>query len=398
MSFSLPIRLPRSRNARFICLAFLMLAAAVVISLAQRRPRPWPIDQVPITFWAWRTYAPREMDVRQAVNQNYARAIFLHAGQIDYREGQPARIPAGVGPLPDKIDLHLVYNATPDLLVNLESIDEAALATEISQAFHEDYQRAALEHAHVVGVQLDLDVPTRLLARYERVLRALRGQLPPGMKLSITGLPTWMHSSQLRSTLTQVDFWTPQFYGAKIPWRVDQLIPISTPEEVERFVNKARALGKPFYAGLGAYSWVLHYDKSGRLIKVRGNMDRSVIDHDLNLELIDQRQFNFTTEWRYAYRARADGFTGGLEIRTGEVLVVDVPSSESLRKSARIVRQWAGEKLLGICVFRMPAADDPANLTSSEVAAALSDQDLFAEREKPPQLQDNAAGSEEKNR
>src|SRR5436190_3184557 len=367
----LPIRLPVSRNARFICLAFLLFAGAIVISRVHRRPRQWPIDQVPIAFWAWRTRAPQESDVRQAVIANQARAIFLHAGQIDYRDGQPTIIPAVFGPLPDKVDLHLVYNATRDLLANLESIDEQTLVNTITENFQRDCERAALEHAHIVGIQLDLDVPTRLLGRYGRVLRQLRTQLQPGLKLSITGLPTWMRSSQLKMTLAGVDFWTPQFYGAELPGRVDQFIPISAPNDVERFVNHARALDKPFYAGLGAYSWVLHYDKSGRLIKVRGNMDPSVISADPNLELIDQRRFDATNEWRYAYRARADGVTDALVLRAGEVLVVDVPSAESLRQSARTVREWAGEKLLGICVFRMPAADDPATLTSAQVAAAL---------------------------
>src|SRR5262249_33371092 len=192
--------------------------------------------------------------------------------------------------------------------------------------------------------------------RYERILRELRPKLPPEMKLSITGLPTWMQSPQLPSTLTQVDFWTPQFYGAEIPERVDQLIPISTPDDVERFVNHARALDKPFYAGLAAYSWALLYNNSGTLISVRGNMDQSVIAQDPNLELIDQRRFDSTQEWRYVYRARADGVTNGIAMHAGDVLVLDVPSAESLRQSARIVRQWAGEKLLGICVFRLPAA------------------------------------------
>jgi len=358
-----------------VCLAVVLMAAAVLIWKVLHRPRPWPIDQVPIAFWAWRTRAPEEKDVRQAVMRNQARALFLHAGQIDYQDGALTNIPAVVGPLPDKIDLHLVYNATRDLRANLECIDENDLADQIRDAFQRDYQRGSAEHAHIVGIQLDIDVPTRLLGRYERVLKALRMGLPPGLKLSITGLPTWMRSSQLRSTLTQVDFWTPQFYGATLPGRVDQLIPISNPDDVERFINSARALGKPFYAGLAAYSWVLHYDQAGRLIKVRGNMDPEVIRLDPNLELIDRRQFDSTSEWRYAYRARADGVTEGLAMRAGEVLVLDVPTAESLRQSARTVRQWAGESLLGICVFRLPATDDPATLTSAEVAAALADQD-----------------------
>ena len=34
--------------------------------------------------------------------------------------------------------------------------------------------------ARVVGLQIDIDVPTRLLSRYAKILRALRAQLKPG--------------------------------------------------------------------------------------------------------------------------------------------------------------------------------------------------------------------------
>jgi hypothetical protein len=94
--------------------------------------------------------------------------------------------------------------------------------------------------------------------------------------------------------------------------------------------------------------------------------------------LIDQRPFDLATkasEWRYAYRARAGGVTEELAMHAGDVLVLDVPSAESLRASARIVREWAGEKLLGICVFRLPARGEPAILTVHQIGAALADED-----------------------
>src|SRR5205823_8404132 len=54
-------------------------------------------------------------------------------------------------------------------------------------------------------------------------------------------------------------------------------------------------------------------------------------------------------------------------------LMLDVPSAETLRACARVVRAEAGAALLGICVFRLPGADDATTLTLGEVAAALSD-------------------------
>jgi hypothetical protein len=355
------------------------MLTAVAISSFHRKPRPWPVGDVPIAFWAWRNQTPTDGDVHEAIDKAHARTIFLRAGQIDYQDGKLRRIRPVAGPLPKGIDLHLVYNATRALLAQLETVDENSLAGSIAAAFQDDAERAEREHARVVGLQIDIDVPTRLLGRYERILKALRVRLKPGTQLSITGLPTWMQSADLRSTLIQVDFWIPQFYGAEIPERSDQTIPISSTKDVERFVNDARALNKPFYAGLAAYSCVLLYNSSGSLISLRGDMDPAAISSDPNLELIEQRSFAASTkpgsEWRYVYRARADGVTDSLAMHAGDVLVLDVPGAESLRLSARTVRELAGEKLLGICVFRIPARDDPATLTLAQVVAALSDID-----------------------
>lgn len=376
MSLALSFRWPSSRNAQMLFAAFGLMAVAVMISSSNRKPRPWRVEEVPVAFWCWRNQTPAAEDVRAAVDTTRARAIFLRAGQIDFHDGKLSRIRSVSGPLPKETELHLVYNATRTLLAQLEVVDERALADTIAESFHEDSTRAAAENARVAGLQVDIDVPTRLLGRYQRMLKALRNRLEPGRQLSITGLPTWMQSRELTATLAQVDFWIPQFYGAEIPLSANQSIPISSPQDVERFVNRARELNKPFYAGLAAYSYALLYSKSGALITLRGDMDPAAIAADANLELTDQGTFaKAQDEWRFVYRARADGVIDGLVMHAGDVLVVDSPSAESLRVSARLVRESGGEKLIGICVFRLPAADDPASLTIAQVATALADRD-----------------------
>jgi hypothetical protein len=62
-------------------------------------------------------------------------------------------------------------------------------------------------------------------------------------------------------------------------------------------------------------------------------------------------------------------------VRAGERIVLDVPSGESLRASARGVRETAGDSLLGICVFRLPARGDRTVLGLSQIAAALEDRE-----------------------
>jgi hypothetical protein len=332
------------------------------------------VDDVPVAFWAWRTQSPDTIDIQEAVEKAKAQVLFLRAGQIDYQDGKLRRIRPLAGAFPNGIKLHLVYNTTRAVLEKLETIDSQSLANEVAATFSEDSERAKRDGADIKGLQLDFDFPTRLLPRYERTLSTICPNLQPGTELSITGLPTWMDSPELNGVLQNVDFWVPQFYGEEIPRHSSQLIPISSPESITYFVNKARQIDKPFYAALAAYSVALLYNAAGSLVTLRGDMNPALIVSDPNLELINQRLFG-SAERRYAFRAKAAGVTDGLNMSAGDVLVIDLPSSETLRSAARIVRRLAGKKLLGICVFRLPGSDDPAALTVEQVADALNDQD-----------------------
>ena len=371
-------RLPASRIT-YVVYALIVLTSVSLVSNFNEEPRTWAADEVPVAFWSWRIQSPSQADVLETVEKTSANRLFMRTGQIDYRDGRLIRIRPLSGSFPREIELHLVYNATRNLLDQLETVAPTTLATTVVNAYNEDLERAKDDNANVRGLQLDIDVPTRLLPQYEKTLLALRAKLAAETQLSITGLPTWMESPKLDQVLQTVDFWIPQFYGSEIPKRSDQLIPISSPQNLTHSVKRARQLNRPFYAGLSAYSVAILYGPSGALISLRGDMDTSGIASDPNLELIDRRQFEKATgEWRYVFRAKTDGVTDHLAMHAGDLLVVDLPSTESLRTAARIVREQAGEKLLGICVFRLPAREDPATLTADQVHAALTDRDAAA--------------------
>src|SRR5207237_981660 len=159
LSLAIPFHLSASRNARVVSVAIVLFAAAAAITSVHRKPRPWQIHEVPIAFWAWRNQSPSEKDVRAAIETTHARALFLRAGQMDYRDKKLRRIRVVTGSLPTGIDLHLVYNGTHSLLAQLETVDEDELASTIAAAFHEDISRAEQEHARIVGLQIDIDVP-----------------------------------------------------------------------------------------------------------------------------------------------------------------------------------------------------------------------------------------------
>jgi hypothetical protein len=369
------------------------LAAAVAAGAGAwrraREPRAWEPAAVPVAFWSWRDETPAQDDVDAAAATTGARTIFLRAGQMDFSAGRVERVRAVRGRFPAGVALHLVYNATPSLLEGFERVGEDALAAFAVETFRADAERAAREGARVEGLQLDLDVPTRLLARYGRVLRAARALLPAGTRLSVTGLPTWMNEArELKTMLGAADFWSPQFYGAEIPERVERVVPVSSPREVERGVEHARELGVPFYAGLAAYGHAILYSTRGRLVELRGDLDPARVAADQNFELVERRAFEprassgdggtgaaHASEWRYVFRARGDTGLDGLAVRAGDTLVLDMPSGEALRAGARGVRLRAGDKLLGICLFRLPTRGDPTALNLEQLASALADRE-----------------------
>lgn len=339
------------------------------------KPRALTVDEVPIAYWAWRTNAPGPVDVEKAFAVTNAKTLFIRAGQIEIDKKKFKRIRPLDGRMPSWVELHLVYNATPDLLRELDSIDLDALATTIAETYNTDLVRSRNESAQVFGLQLDLDFPNRLLPKYATLLKKLRPLLPRDTKLSITGLPAWMTSSDLTTVLDAVDFWIPQCYGGEIPSHITELIPISSASDVATTVEQARRLGKPFYAGLATYSYAILYGVDGNLIEIRGNIDPADVAKQTELEQIERRSFSTVepSAMRYEYRAKNDVVIDGLTVRAGQTVVLDVPSSASLRASARAVRENGGSDLLGICLFRLPIETDDAVLTIDEVKPALAD-------------------------
>ena len=364
----------RFSNRAILLLSALCAVAALFGNHYFSQPRVLAVSEVPIAFWTWRTNTPSEKEIAKAFSATQAQTLFLRAGQFDLANGSLRRIRPVSGHLPATVEIHLVYNATRDFLRGWEHIEPSTIAASLADTFRADLAQA--NNTRIVGLQLDFDAPTRLLLQYANLLQRLRELLPPNTKLSITGLPTWASSSDLKAVLATVDFWVPQCYGTNIPTHLSQRIPISSSADVVRTISRVRQLNKPFYAGLSAYSYAILYAKDGSLLELRGDLDPAWAAHNASLELVERQTFKgeaSANEMRYVYRAKSDVVLDGLIIKAGESLVFDLPSAESLRACARAVRENAGEKLLGICVFRVPTENDETTLSIGEIAAALHD-------------------------
>ncbi|MBK9163752.1 MAG: DUF3142 domain-containing protein [Acidobacteria bacterium] len=349
-----------------------LLAGIFLLRPSTDDTRVWEPKDVAIALWTWGGRMPDAQETETAADVFGSAELFVHAGQIDNSNGfQLVRTAKGEPTAASKINL--VYNATPSLLRDLERTDQNELAAFISNAFQVSFKS---NRSSIIGLQLDLDVPTRLLPRYAELLRLVRDRMPPEVKLSITGLATWMSSADIREVLDQVDFWAPQFYGDTVPQYLGSLSPISSPDGVRRGVIQARRLGKPFFAGLSIYGMALHYSPDGSLIEIRGNIPPDLAMKTRGLQLAETGGFGTPadgTEKYYRFVAMFDTVIDGLSLSAGEQLVVLQPSSASLRRAARAVREEGGEKLLGICLFRLPLSGDQTTLSLAEAAAALDD-------------------------
>jgi hypothetical protein len=339
------------------------------------KPRTLSVNEVPIGFWSWRTKVPTAETIDKAASVANARVLFQRAGQFDIVDGKIVRIRPAIGQLKSGLETHLVYNATRKFLGDFESLDTREIAAKISEVYLSDVEKGSAEGLTVNGLQLDFDIPTRLLPKYTELLVFLRQTLPTATRLSITGLPTWSTSSDINAVLATVDFWIPQLYGSIIPEHIDELIPISSASQVKRYVTLARQLQKPYYAGLSAYGYAILYDKNGSLVVLRGDIDPAEAARYDDLQLIDQQTYSneASGERRYVYRARGAVVLDDLIIGKGELLVLDVPSSASLRSNARTVREYGGDLLKGICIFRLPADGDPSAMALDEIASAVAD-------------------------
>lgn len=346
--------------------------AVVVYATTQDAPRKWEASEVPIAFWAWKTTLPDAAELLEVLGKAGTTQVFVRAGQMDLAAGEVVRRRPAKGSLAEAVEVHLVYNATPGLLRALESVDAERLSDAVAKTFAQDVERFG--SASVKGIQLDFDFPTRLLPHYEKTLTSLRQKLPANTTVSITGLPTWMNSSEIKRLLAAADFWTPQLYGAEIPSHIGQPIPISSARGIRRATFAARQLGKRFMAGLAAYGYAIQYDKNGDLVELRGDLELASVDANDSFTLVSQETLGSGAgNSRKIFQAKRDAVIDGLVFKAGESLVFDSPTPESLREAGRIVREEAGDLLLGICVFRLPSNRDTTNLRLREIVDALRD-------------------------
>lgn len=150
------------------------LLAALALVSCQRSEEPRPVDPARHDrFFLW-------AGVRPPPAARRARELYILGGEI--RRGGPARLidmRAGV----PHVQGPLVW-----LTVRVERLDWDGPAWDALRAMLARWQAAG---NRMEGLQIDFDAATPGLNRYRVFLEQVRRELPPGTRLSITGLLDW---------------------------------------------------------------------------------------------------------------------------------------------------------------------------------------------------------------
>lgn len=327
----------------------LLLLPAGLFFLATPPGRRDPSVPLPLSVWIWST-APRiDRDAVARVVADGARTPFVKAGTFRMNQGRlEYRRELGRGAL-HAGEYHLVYSFEPAVVRSLESIGGERLGAAIAEAFRAD--KEALDVA-VVGLQVDLDCPTRLLPLYARALRELRSAIPGDTELSTTTLLTWLDAPSFEGVLEVVDFHVPMAFGYRIPQRVEEHSPIADFDHVLAAVVASDRLGKPYWIGLGAYGYMLSFAPDGSLEHVHGKADLRKVPSD---------RVRATADCALEVLSPID--LHGITVPAARTLRYDRVTVGQLQSWLSDLRHRAGPQCRGAVLFRLAGREDPLALT-----------------------------------
>ncbi|GBQ93280.1 DUF3142 domain-containing protein [Asaia krungthepensis] len=129
----------------------------------------------------------------------------------------------------------------------------------------------------VNGVEIDHDCATAQLAIYARFLAALRADLAPGTKLTITTLPAWLGASSLPSVLAQADRAVLQLHAVRDP--VEGLFgPAQARDSAERFAPIASQYlrSHQWRIALPSYGSLVVWGQDGHLAAVESEASQGI--------------------------------------------------------------------------------------------------------------------------
>ena len=203
---------------------------------------------LPQSAWVWqRAWTPA---VEEAVAASDFAGLLLLAAEVEWSGSTPQVHRVQLGEvLPDGTALVVRVQAPPP------AVDPTAMMVSL-------VSQLLVSHPDAVGVQLDIDLPTRRLSAYPGWLEAVRPVLG-GRWLEVTTLPTWTGADALHDISVAADRSVLQVHWLD-PGDPTHLLDPQAAEHVEAVAK----LGRPFRVGLPACGYALSLDAQGGLVGI----------------------------------------------------------------------------------------------------------------------------------
>lgn len=343
-------------------LAWLLLAALLAAS-CQRAPAP---ARQEMAFWYW--HSPFHLTDQQFEGLDALGVSQIFVRSATFSNDGEALVPIlaqRFEPSPRPVQVHLVYNMDAGALKHFESFETGAMAKAVLSRFETDRKRVGA-NTSVQGLQVDFDVPTRLLPKYRDLLRELRKGLDPALKLSMTSLPTWFTSGEFAKVVAEVDFYAPQFYDTEMPRRLEDATPIFDRAALDKSLAAADRLGRPYYAGISSFGRALLYDPQKNLQGAYMGLSPEQAMRHPNFEPVDD--VSDSSQRILTFRAKDDGPSGQGK---GWYLVFRLPQPAGFGEALREVGARGGRHCLGAAVFRVSEPGESMVLPLETIVARV---------------------------
>jgi hypothetical protein len=313
-----------------------------------------------VQFWHWskqRVLASEEAADLAALPTD---AICWWIGVITAEEGTPTFHPRG-GRLSGNggVKEWAVLRLEPSCTQLLDKMDRRILDAVLTA-----WRR--VQSTATGGLQIDWDVPSRLLSRYASFLSQLRHSLPESVGLSCTGLVSWLDAPGIDEVVRAVDWWVPQCYSAGLPEDPLHTTSLVSRIDIAKVLQQSNALERPFRLGLPTFEQASLWDGDGHLLAA----SLPIALEDALACGLEAKLVPGSSERLVRFHANRGVTIAGRTIPQSSLLLIAEPTVASLRHQFEIVRSQAGQWCRGVSLFRLSSPGDMPSLSTKQVHQA----------------------------
>ncbi|MBS1715425.1 MAG: DUF3142 domain-containing protein [Armatimonadetes bacterium] len=354
-----------------------VVLAGVIGSIVRPRPHPAPLQR---SYWYWHSPFALTAEECRDLRSLGVGSLFVRAGTFSQngREAVPV-FPQSFGQGCGAFPVHLVFNGDAGFVRHFGDFETSALSASMCAVIRDSVQRAERAGVRVVGVQLDIDSPTRLLPRYSQIVRNVRAGLDRRLQFSVTGLTSWLGTEGALRLSREVDFMVPQAYEGKTGTTLSTVRPVSDKATLVTAMKKAESLACPYWIGIPAYGRAYLFDDKDRLVGTYKGLEAQDAFRHPSFRFVagfgcdsGGRRVSGRKEWSgerillfKAVRPAPDGRGVGYS------LAFTVPAPDQPAESERLVQAQRGERCVGTILFRMPRQGSSFSLPLATVLSKV---------------------------